>query len=355
MNTRLEGPRRALQEQELDAILITRPENQRYLSGFTGGEGALLITPQKALLLTDFRYYEQVAEEAPAFELVKVAGNMPSVLKDTLRELGVKKLAFESTHLTHSLYQQWRKATRGIAWVPTTDVVETQRLIKDRAELASIRKAVAIADEACDHIRQFVRPGMTEREVSWELEAHVRTHGAEAVAFTFIVGSGPNGAKPHAVVQERRVKAGEPIVIDMGARVSGYHSDVTRTFCVGKPSKKLQEIYDIVLRAQLAAEQHAKPGMLGREVDAIARQIIVDAGYGKEFGHGLGHGVGLAVHEGPRASLQSDSVLQPGMVFTIEPGIYVPGWGGVRIEDMVVVTPSGVNVLTKARKELATE
>ena len=355
MSIRLQALRRVLQEQELDALLVTRPENQRYLSGFTGGEGALLITQQQALLLTDFRYYEQVTEEAPEFELIKVDRKVSAVLKDALRERGVKALAFESTHLTHSFFQEWRRASRGTRWVPTTDVVETMRLIKDRAELASMRKAVAIADRACDFIRGFIKPGMTETQVSWELEAYARTHGAEAVAFTFIVGSGPNGAKPHAVVQERKIAAGEPIVVDMGARVDGYHSDVTRTFCVGKPDKKLQEVYDIVLRAQLAAEQQAKPGMLGCDVDAIARNIITEAGYGKEFGHGLGHGVGLAVHEGPGVRAESSMVLQRGMVFTIEPGIYLPGWGGVRIEDMVVVAKDGVEVLTKARKELVAE
>jgi Xaa-Pro aminopeptidase len=352
MSTRLDKLRRVLQEQELDAILVTRPENQRYLSGFTGGEGALLITPQQALLLTDFRYYEQVAEEAPEFQLVKVVGKVSTVLKNTLREVGAKSLVFESTHLTHSLHQEWRRATRGTRWVPTTDIVETMRLIKDSAELANIREAVAIADKACDHIRGYIKPGMTETQVAWELEAYVRTHGAEAVAFPFIVGSGPNGAKPHAVVGERKIKPGEPIVIDMGARVAGYHSDVTRTICVGEPDDRLPGIYDIVLRAQLAAEQQVRPGVLGSDVDAAARNIIKEAGYGKEFGHGLGHGVGLAVHEEPRFNADSRTVLEPGMVVTVEPGIYLPGWGGVRIEDIVVVTEEGVEVLTSARKQV---
>jgi len=352
MSTRLERLRQALQEKELDAILITRPENQRYLSGFSGGEGALLITQQQALLMTDFRYYEQVAEEAPQFELLKVDRKMTAVLKDALRDFKIRALGFESDHVTHSSYQEWRKATRSTKWVPTTGIVETLRLIKDDAELGQIREAVAIADQACDAIRQFIRPGMTERQISWELETLVRTNGAEAVAFTFIVGSGPNGAKPHAVVSDRKIEPGEPIVIDMGARVNGYHSDMTRTLCVGKPDKKLQEIYDIVLRAQLAAEREVRPGVLGRDIDAIARNIIREAGYGKEFGHGLGHGVGLAIHEGPRFSAESETVLEPGMAITVEPGIYLPGWGGVRIEDIVVVTKEGVEVLTQARKDL---
>jgi Xaa-Pro aminopeptidase len=236
--------------------------------------------------------------------------------------------------------------------VSTSDIVEDIRVNKGEHELALMRRAVLIADEACDYVRDWIRPGMTEKQVAWELEAHMRTHGAEGIAFPFIVGSGPNGAKPHAVPQDRLIREGEPIVMDMGARVDGYDSDLTRTICVGKPDKKLQEIYDIVLRAQLAAEEGARPGMKGHDVDALARKVIVDAGYGQYFGHGLGHGVGLAVHEKPRAAQKYEGVMQPGTVITIEPGIYLPGWGGVRIEDMLVFKHDDIEVLTKARKGL---
>ncbi len=352
MGTRLGKLRESLKEQDLDAMLITRPENQRYLSGFTGGEAALLISAERAMLLTDFRYFEQVAEEAPDFELVKVQQKASLALKDCLQELGIGRLGFESTHMPYSMCQEWRKATRGTRWVPTKEVVENIRLIKDEQEVAKIREAVAIADAACDYIRQVIKKAMTEKEVAWELEAYMRTHGAEGTAFSFIIGSGPNGAKPHAVLQDRKIKKKEPIVMDMGARVDGYHSDLTRTICLGKPDKKLREVYDAVLRAQLAAEEQAKPGMTGQEVDAIARNVIVEAGYGEYFGHGLGHGVGLAVHEQPAVNARGSAPLQPGMVFTIEPGIYLSGWGGVRIEDLVWMTESGVEVLSKARKEL---
>lgn len=349
---RLEKLRQALKEDELDAILITRPENQRYLSGFTGGEAALLITQQQALLLTDFRYFDQVAEEAPDFELVKVEDKAPLALKRCLKEFGVKTLGFESTHLPFAQYQEWKKATRGTKWIPTKEMAETLRLIKDEHELAKIRKAVAMADMACEYIRDFIEPGMSEKQVAWELESYMRTHGAEAVAFSLIVAAGPNGAKPHAVPQDRQIKEGEPIVMDMGARFDGYHSDLTRTICLGEPDGKLQEIYDIVLHAQLAAEERARPGMTGQEVDAFARDFIAEAGYKEQFGHGLGHGVGLAVHEGPRVSAASTATLRPGMVCTIEPGIYLTGWGGVRIEDIVLFKEDGVEVLSKARKEL---
>jgi Xaa-Pro aminopeptidase len=231
-------------------------------------------------------------------------------------------------------------------------MVGTLRLIKDEHELAEIRKAVVIADEACDYIRDVVQTGMSEKEVAWELESYIRTNGAEAVAFNIIVAAGPNGAKPHAVPQDRQIKGGEPIVMDLGARLDGYHSDLTRTICLGEPPGQLREIHGIVLQAQLAAEEQAKPGMTGREIDAIARDVIAKAGYEEQFGHGLGHGVGLAVHEGPRLSLQSEHVLKPGMLCTIEPGIYLTGWGGVRIEDIVLFKEDGVEVLSKARKEL---
>jgi len=350
---RLTKLRRILAEQALDAILVTRPENQRYLSGFTGGEGALVITQEEALLLTDFRYFEQVAEEAPHFQLVKMDEKMPQVLKRLFKTRGIKNLGFESTHVAFAQYQEWKKATRGVQWIPTKDIVENLRMVKDAEELEKIRQAVAIADMAFDYIRGVIKPGMTEKQIAWELESYMRTHGAESIAFPFIVGSGPNGAKPHAVVQDRPIQKGEPIVLDMGARVDGYHSDLTRTICLGKPDKKLQEIYDIVLRAQLAAEEQARPGMKGQEVDAIARHVIAEAGYKEHFGHGLGHGVGLAVHEGPGVGMTSTTVLAPGMVCTIEPGIYLTGWGGVRIEDMVLLTEDGIEVLTRASKELS--
>ena len=349
---RLKKLRQAMKEQDLDAILLTRPESGRYVSGFTGGEAALLITEREAMLLTDFRYYEQVREEAPEFELVKVEGRVSQILKRVCRERGVKTLGFESTHLPFAQYQEWKKATKGVKLVPTKDAVEDVRMVKDEGELAKIRKAVSIADLACDHIRSYIEPGMSEKQVAWELEAFMRTHGAEGIAFELIVASGANGAKPHAVPQDRTISEGELIVMDMGAKVEGYHSDLTRTIILGEPDEKAQEVFDIVLRAQLAAEDQARPGMTGQELDAVARSVIDEAGYGEYFGHGLGHGVGLAVHEKPRVGSSSTDLLEPGVVCTIEPGIYLPGWGGVRTEDMVLFTEDAVEVLSQARKEL---
>ena len=362
---RLTKLRETLTADGLDAILITQPENRRYLSGFTGTDldrdsaGVLLISQDQAILATDFRYYEQVEKQAPDFRLAKVTAKFVTVLPDLVHQVGAKRVGFESTHLTVDQHQQWQEVAEGAVstsefeLVPTTGLVERIRAVKDEGELGKIKKAIALSDQAIAHIADFIEPGMTEKEAAWELEVFMRTRGAEKLAFDTILGSGPNGAMPHATVSERAIRAGEPIVIDMGAMVDGYNSDMTRTICAGRPDDKFQGIYAIVLEAQLTAERNIRPGMQGKQADAIARRVIEEAGYGENYGHGLGHGVGLAVHEKPGVGRLSEDVLQPGMVFTVEPGIYLPGWGGVRIEDIVVMREDGVEVLTQASKELS--
>jgi Xaa-Pro aminopeptidase len=344
--------REALATEGLDAILITQPENRRYLSGFTGSAGVLLISQDQAVLATDFRYYEQVEKQAPDFRLAKITNKFEPLLPELVHQVGAKKVGFESVHLTVDQHQEWQKVAEGFELVPTKELVERIRAVKDEDELSKIRKAIALADEAFAHIVDFIEPGMTEKEVAWELEVFMRTHGAAKVAFDLIVGSGPNGAMPHATVSERVIRAGEPIVIDMGAMIDGYNSDLTRTICASRPDDKFRGIYNIVLEAQCTAEQSIRPGMTGKQADSVARQVIEEAGYGDNYGHGLGHGVGLAVHEKPGVGRLSEDVLEPGMVFTVEPGIYLPGWGGVRIEDVVVMREDGVQVLTQASKEL---
>ena len=352
MDARLSKLRSALADESLDAIIITQPENRRYVSGFTGSSALLLITPTEALLATDFRYYEQVAREAPGFRLVKIESpEIGALLNDAIHEVGAKRVGFESQHVTFDTHRKWTEAAEDIEYAPTEGIVEKLRSVKEQSEVDAIRRAVALSDGAIKHIRETIQPGMTEKEVAWELEAYMRTHGAQQVAFETIVGSGPNGALPHVKPTDREVGAGEPIVMDLGARVDGYNSDVTRTLCIGEPDDRFQEIYGIVLKAQLAAEEAIRPGMLGREADAVAREVIGDAGYGEYFGHGLGHGVGLAVHEKPGAGKSSEDELLPGCVVTVEPGIYIPDWGGVRIEDLVVVTDDGIEVLTQASKD----
>ncbi|MFQ6058004.1 MAG: M24 family metallopeptidase [Anaerolineae bacterium] len=352
MKVRLDKLRQKLVEEELDAILITQPENRRYLSGFTGSAGVLLISAEQAILATDFRYYEQAAREAPYFQLAKIKSEekFVDILPHLVAQVGARQVGFESAHLTFDQYEEWAKVAEGFDLVPTKEWVEELRAVKDEGELEAIRRAVALADEAMAHILGFMEPGMTERAVAWEIETYMRTHGADKAAFDIIVASGPNGAMPHAQASDAPIRADEPIVMDIGARIDGYHSDLTRTVCLGAPDDRFREIYDIVLRAQLAAEEGIKAGMTGKEADALARSVIEEAGYGEYSGHGLGHGVGLAIHEKPRLSKLSEEVLQPGMVFTVEPGIYLSDWGGVRLEDMVVIGQEGVEVLTQASK-----
>jgi len=349
---RLTRLRQKLVEQELDAIVITQPENRRYLSGFTGSDGALIISADAAYLATDFRYYEQAQRQAPHFTLAKIEDKFPPRLAELVSDIGARRVGFESTHVTVDQHQRWAEAAKGFELVPTKGIVEELRAVKDEGELALIRQAVELSDAALAHIVEWLRPGMTEKEVAWELEAFMRTHGADTIAFDLIVGSGPNGAMAHAEPSDRQIQEGEPIVLDLGARVGGYCSDLTRTICLGAPDEKLRQIHSIVLEAQETAEAAMRAGLKGSTVDAIARDLIVAAGHGEHFGHSLGHGVGLAVHERPRLAKTSEDVLQAGMVVTVEPGIYIEGWGGVRIEDLVVVREQGIEVLTSAPKGL---
>ena len=349
---RLETLRDQIAGLGLDGMLISDPLNRRYLSGFSGSAGILLVTPARAMLAVDFRYYERAEREAPGWEQVHIANKQQETLVEMVAGAGVRRLGFEADHVTVAQFEEMKKDLPDVTLVPTEKLVLPMRAIKDEGEIAAIRAAVACADAAFGHLCQVVRPGMAERQVAWELESHMRLHGASAISFPTIVGSGPNGAMPHATSSERAIGEGEPIVIDFGALVEGYCSDITRTICLGRADDRYQEIWQLVLRAQQAVEEQVRPGMTGQEADAIARDMFTQAGYAEQFGHGLGHGVGLAIHEGPRVSrLSEGDVLEPGMVFTVEPGLYFPGWGGVRIEDMVVMHEDGAEVLTRAAKE----
>ncbi len=353
---RLTGLRAALAAAGADALLVGQPENRAYLSGFTGSAGWLLIPADAAcapLLATDFRYWEQVRLQSPGYELVKATTTLAAALLEMLAAAGAHRLAFEADHLTYADYQTLSAAAPDIEWVPTKGLVMELRSRKDAAELAAMRRAITLGDEALAAALAQARPGMTERELAWSIESYMRTHGAEAPAFDIIVACGPNGARPHAQPGDAPLVAGEPIVIDMGAKVDGYCSDLTRTVCFGQPNDpdKFWTVYNTVLQAQLAAEAALRPGMAGPDGDAVARDLIAAAGFGEYFGHSLGHGVGLFIHEQPRLSRLSTDVLAPGHVVTVEPGIYLPDWGGVRIEDMVLVTEDGVEVLSRAPKE----
>ena len=354
MNNRLKQLREKLAEKEIDAILITQPENRRYLSGFHGTAGYLIITAKKAILATDFRYTEQAQSEAPDFEIQRISRSLKDWLPGLVSDLGIRQMGFEGGDVTYSFHHLLRGALRKvqstIKLISVDGLVEGIRVVKEPEEIEFISKSAAITDSAFEDVEPKIKAGMTEKQLAWELEKALREKGSESLPFDIIVGSGPNAALPHAKPSDRVINEGEPIVIDMGARYKGYASDLTRTACAGKANAKFKEIYNIVLEAQQAAIVKIKQGMTGKAADAIARKVIEQAGYGEAFGHSLGHGVGLAEHEAPYLSANSKEKLADGMVFTVEPGIYITRWGGVRIEDTVVMEKGIVKQITKARK-----
>ena len=350
MSHRLEKLRQRLAESELDAILISQGENRRYLSGFTGSAGSLLISQKSAILATDFRYVEQAQSQAADFDIAQIEGELPKWFPDLASSLGAKRIGFEANDLSFSTYRQLVATAGEKELVPTEEIVESLRAIKDEEELELITRAVELADAAFEEVAPMIHPGMKEKEVAWELEKLLRERGSETVPFDLIVASGPNSTLPHARPSDRVLLRGEPVVIDIGARFQGYCSDLSRTFCLDNEDKTFGKIYDLVLGAQLTAIATIEARMSGEEADALARTVIEQGGYGEAFGHGLGHGVGLAPHEQPRLGRGSSTTLADGMVFTIEPGIYIKGWGGVRVEDMVVIESGRARVLSKAKK-----
>jgi len=349
---RVQRLRAKLEEKGLGGLFVSAPAedihhtigaNRRYLSNFSGSMGHLLVTQDAAFIAVDFRYFEQAERESPNFTMFPANGGMKTWMPQLFGEakLGSKDLGFESQGITYGMYRSLREAVESMPesdrpnLVPTDDVVESLRIIKEPDELVALQRAVTLGDDAFQHVAERIQPGWTEKQIAWEIERYAREHGAEGLSFPTIVAAGPWGAMPHAQPRDHVVKEGDGIVIDMGVNLDGYMSDLTRTvFVGGKPDAEFRKIYDIVLAAQLTAEDLARTGMTGGDVHNIAHKVIEEAGYGDKFGHGLGHGVGLQVHESPRVSRTSDDVLADGMVITVEPGIYLPGWGGVRIEDM---------------------
>jgi len=354
MSHRLERLREQLfvnGEEGLNAILISQKENRRYISGFTGSAGFLLISEKSAILATDFRYIEQAKSQAPDFETFQTERAPSRWLPGLISSLKVKRVGVEANDLSIATYRRLVAATgpkREL--LPTEGIVESLRAVKDDGERESILKAVEISDDAYKEFMSVLRPGMTEKEAAWQIERLLREKGSEGVPFDVIVASGPNSAFPHHHPTDRVMLSGESVVIDMGARFDGYSSDLSRTICLGNENKKFGKIYDLVLGAQLTAIATIEAGMSGEQADSLARTVIEQGGYGENFGHGLGHGIGLAAHEAPHLGRGSEDVLAEGMVFTIEPGIYINGWGGVRIEDVVILEQGRVKVLSRARK-----
>lgn len=338
----------------VDGLLVTSPANVRYLSGFSGSSALLFVTQRETLLITDFRYQTQAAEEVGDHARVVIESqSLWTGLWQNLAQLTqVSVAAFESAHLVHRDFQRLLEAGSRWQWRPTIDLVETLRERKDENEIAYIRDAVEAAEDALELTLARISVGMTELEVAGVLESALRQAGSDGFPFPSIVASGPNAALPHARPTTRRLEKGDFLLLDFGARVSGYCSDITRTFVVGRASAEQREVYEVVRLANERAVRAVRPGMTGRDADEVARGYIQDRGYGELFGHSLGHGIGLEVHEAPRLAKTAEGPLVEGAVVTVEPGIYRPGWGGVRIEDDVHLGAGGAQVLTRFPREL---
>lgn len=358
---RIEKVRARMEEAGLDSLLVSHPDNRRYLSGFSGHDappldsaGFLIIGKGDICLITDGRYDIQAGGElAPELGISVVVrkGKWGAAVAEQVVQRKYRRLGFETAHLIHMWWRQVDKSLPDTELVPTLRLVEPLRMTKDEDELRILRRAIRISDEAFNIVSRRITPGMTEKQVAWDIEKTMRDLGADDRAFESIVAAGPNGAMAHAIPGDRPINEGEPIVIDMGAKLNGYNSDMTRTICLGEQPDKFREIYNVVFDAHMAAERKLKAGVGGVAADAYARDVITSAGYGDYFTHSLGHGIGLEVHEGPSLSKLSEDTIPETAVTSVEPGIYIEGWGGVRIEDLVLFRSGDVEVLTQADKQ----
>ena len=350
MNSKLDQVRQLFDKWHVDSVLITSQANRRWLSGFTGSAAMLLITKEQAILSTDSRYWEQAGREAPAFEIYRSQGKLDD-LANFLAAGGAGRIGFEARHVSVADYRRYNRL-KDFHWKALNSTVESFRAIKSDKELDLIRRAARITDDTVSRFPQMARPGVSERELAWELEKMMRDLGADRPGFDIIVAAGPNSALPHHRPGDRALERGDWIVVDLGSEVSGYRSDLTRTFFLGEsPGDSFWNVYNTVHDAQQAAIGGIRAGVTGKTIDALARDLITSAGHGEHFGHGTGHSLGLEIHESPRFSVQSEKELIPaGTVMTVEPGIYLPGQGGVRIEDLVLVLPDGFELLSHAPK-----
>lgn len=352
LSKRLNAFRSKMKDLKIDGALITKRENYMYLSGFSGSSANLIITDKKAYLLTDFRYIEQSAKQAPFFDIVQHKANIVDSITEIVNSEGIKKLGFEDQSVSFFQYKEYTGKMKNTEFIGIGCVVDDLRAIKDQQEIEIINKAVQIADEAFNHVLTMIKPGITELDVAAELEYKMKKLGASGASFETIVASGLRSSMPHGIASEKKLELGDTITMDFGAMYNHYCSDITRTVFLGQPKAEMVDIYNIVLNAQLTSEKGAIRGRTGKEVDKIARDIIYGSGYEGKFGHGLGHGVGLEIHESPRVSVGGERVLENNMAVTIEPGIYVEGLGGVRIEDTIIIKDDNPLVLTKSTKEL---
>jgi len=351
LNERISSARRYLDSSGVEAIIFLGQPNIRYLTGFTGSDGALVLGRDNGWFLTDSRYTTQASMEVTGLEVVEYRLKNEGIAALITAEL-INKAGFEAEHTTVSFLQTLSEIMPGVDLIPIGMELDDLRIIKGADELRLLAESASIASQAFLGIMEMIKPGVREREIALELEFAMKRGGAEEISFDFIVASGPRGALPHGKASDREIRSGELVTIDFGAVYGGYHSDETVTVSVGSPDSRQQQIYSIVRDAHDKALEAVKPGIALKELDGIARGFIEEKGFSNYFGHGLGHGVGLEVHEKPTVSFRSDQIAEEGMVFTIEPGIYIPDWGGVRIEDTVAVTRDGWQMLTKVPKEL---
>lgn len=351
LKNRISAARGCLKRVGADLLLVTNLSNIRYLTGFTGSEGTLVLSPDEGWFLTDSRYTSQANAEVSGAKIVEFSVRLDS-LAQILQEGSATRIAYEAGHITVQTFQELCKKLPGVEFIPADTEMTSLRTVKDAGELALLERVATIASESLLEILGEVRPGAVESEVAWALEMAMRRRGAEGKSFDFIVASGERGALPHGKASEKRITAGELVTLDYGALYRGYCSDETVTVCVGEPNSQQREVYETVRAAQEIAIEAARPGMTFKEIDAKARDYITGKGYGNYFGHGLGHGVGIDIHEHPTVSPRSRDVVEEGMVFTVEPGIYIPAWGGVRIEDTVVMERDRCRRLTKVPKML---
>jgi len=335
----------------LDACVIRGMDNIFYLTGFRGSEGALVVTKGDVLFITDFRYITHANEVTKGVKIVELTAKK-NVFSEICRQYGIRYMGFDSYHTTYKIYNTWKDAIQGVELVPLENEIEEIRKCKDPDEIDIIRKAIEIATNAFVEVFEKIRPGKTEKEIAYELDYTMRRMGADGPSFDTIVASGVRGALPHAFPTNKKIEEGETIIIDFGSRVDGYCSDETCTVSVGEINAKIKEIFKIVNDARKLGLEKARAGISVKELDMIVRGFIENAGYGKFFGHGVGHGVGIAVHEAPSINSSGQGILEENMVITIEPGIYLPTMGGVRLEDMVLITDEGPKVLTNIRKEM---
>ncbi|WP_423188793.1 M24 family metallopeptidase [Alkalibacterium sp. f15] len=349
--SRVEIIQQTMKNQKVEALLITSPYNLRYASGFTGSTGLSIVTQDKAYFVTDFRYTEQAAEQAVGFEIIKNTGPIYDEVETIVEKEAIKVLSFEKDFVTYSTFEKINDLL-ACELEPSSGLLESLREIKDEKEIATIQQAIKITEYAFEEILCYIKPGVTEIEVANKLDFLMREKGATGVSFDTIVASGKRSAMPHGVASDKKIEQGDMITIDFGCYYKGYVSDMTRTISLGDPGEELKKIHQIVLDAHLKVNEQAKAGVTGKELDAVARDYITEKGYGEAFGHSTGHGIGLEVHETPGISYRNEKPLVEGNVITNEPGIYIPGLGGVRIEDDLVITKDGSRNLMSVTKKL---